>query len=86
MAESYPIILTFQDWVTNKLKELEEQNRHLREQNAHCNDQMDLLKGRLEQLQEMANTRKSNSRSGSRSSSVIMEVGAGIFYDIMQFS
>ena len=42
---------------------------------------MDLLKGRLEQLQEMANTRKSNSRSGSRSSSVIMEVGAEIFYN-----
>ena len=39
------------DWVTNKLRELEEQNQHLRAQNAHCNDQMDLLKNRLEQLQ-----------------------------------
>jgi hypothetical protein len=61
------------DWVTNKLKELEEQNRHLRQQNAHCNDQMDLLKDRLEQLQEMGNSRKETSRSGSRTSSVLKE-------------
>ena len=67
----------FQDWVTNKLKELEEQNRHLREQNAHCNDQMDLLKDRLDQ---MATTRKHNSRSGSRSSSILVEVGLLIIF------
>ncbi len=29
-----------QDWVTNKLRELEEQNAHLREQNAYCNGQV----------------------------------------------
>ena len=29
-----------QDWVTNKLKELEEQNAHLREQNIYCNHQV----------------------------------------------
>ena len=56
---------------------MEEQNRHLREQNAHCNDQMDLLKGRLELLQE---ARKNHSRSGSRSSSIIMEVGKGFLF------
>ena len=39
------------DWVTNKLRELEEQNQHLRVQNAHCFDQMNLLNTRLEQLQ-----------------------------------
>ena len=42
---------------------------------------MDLLKGRLEQLQE---ARKNNSRSGSRSSSVVMEVSE-IFYDIFSY-
>ena len=61
--------------MTNKLKELEEQNRHLREQNAHCNDQMDLLKNRLEQLQEMSSSKKRSSQSGSRPNSSIMEVG-----------
>ena len=54
------------DWVTNKLKELEEQNQHLREQNAHCNEQMDLLRNRLEQLQELGQTcSKTNSRRES---------------------
>ena len=54
------------DWVTNKLRELEEQNQHLRAQNAHCNDQMDLLKNRLEQLQELGQTcSKTNSRRES---------------------
>lgn len=32
------------EWVTNKLRELEEQNRLLREQNIKCNQQLDLLK------------------------------------------
>lgn len=32
------------EWVTNKLRELEEQNRLLREQNVKCNQQLDLLK------------------------------------------
>ena len=54
------------DWVTNKLKELEEQNQHLREQNAHCNEQMDLLRTRLDQLQELGQTcSKTNSRRES---------------------
>ena len=54
------------DWVTNKLKELEEQNQHLREQNAHCNEQMELLRNRLEQLQELGQTcSKANSRRES---------------------
>ena len=54
------------DWVTNKLKELEEQNQHLREQNAHCNEQMELLRNRLEQLQELGQTcSKTNSRRES---------------------
>eukprot|EP00095_Tigriopus_kingsejongensis_P006146 maker-scaffold730_size105374-snap-gene-0.18 protein:Tk06146 transcript:maker-scaffold730_size105374-snap-gene-0.18-mRNA-1 annotation:"EG:34F3.1" len=41
------------DWVTNKLRELEEQNQHLKVQNAHCTEQMELLRKRLEQLQVM---------------------------------
>jgi hypothetical protein len=32
------------EWVTNKLRELEDQNRLLREQNVKCNKQLDLLK------------------------------------------
>lgn len=32
------------EWVTNKLKELEEQNQVLREQNVKCNQQLDLLR------------------------------------------
>lgn len=32
------------EWVTNKLRELEDQNRLLRDQNVKCNQQLDLLK------------------------------------------
>jgi pleckstrin homology domain-containing family H len=32
------------EWVTNKLRELEEANKLLREQNLKCNQQLDLLK------------------------------------------
>uniref|UniRef100_A0A0K8SBX6 Pleckstrin y domain-containing family H member 1 n=4 Tax=Lygus hesperus TaxID=30085 RepID=A0A0K8SBX6_LYGHE len=32
------------EWVTNKLKELEAQNQHLREQNHRCNQQLELLR------------------------------------------
>ncbi|KAK8407690.1 hypothetical protein O3P69_002325 [Scylla paramamosain] len=41
------------EWVTNKLKELEDQNAHLREQNAKCNVQLELLRGRLAHLSTM---------------------------------
>lgn len=36
------------DWVTNKLKDLEQQNLHLREQNLKCNQQLQILKTHLE--------------------------------------
>lgn len=32
------------EWVTNKLRELEEQNQHLKEQNNKCNQQLELLR------------------------------------------
>ena len=52
--------------MTNKLRELEEQNQHLREQNAYCNEQMELLRTRLEQLQELGQTcSKTSSRRES---------------------
>lgn len=35
------------EWVTNKLKELEQQNQTLREQNIKCNQQLELLKNHL---------------------------------------
>ncbi|XP_023228679.1 uncharacterized protein CG43867-like [Centruroides sculpturatus] len=42
------------EWVTHKLKELEEQNQHLREQNQKCNKQLELLKNRLTQLSQLS--------------------------------
>lgn len=35
------------EWVTNKLRELEEQNQVLREQNVKCNQQLELLRNHL---------------------------------------
>ncbi|XP_067636233.1 uncharacterized protein CG43867 isoform X3 [Eurosta solidaginis] len=35
------------EWVTNKLRELEEQNQLLREQNVKCNQQLELLKNHI---------------------------------------
>lgn len=35
------------EWVTNKLRELEEQNQVLREQNLKCNQQLELLKNHI---------------------------------------
>lgn len=32
------------EWVTNKLRELEQQNQLLREQNVKCNQQLELLR------------------------------------------
>ncbi|GFU89183.1 uncharacterized protein CG43867 [Trichonephila clavipes] len=40
------------EWVTNKLKELEEQNYTLREENKKCNSQLELLKKRLSQVSQ----------------------------------
>ena len=59
------------DWVTNKLKELEEQNQHLREQNVHCNEQMDLLRTRLDQLQELGQTCHSKTTSRRESAAEV---------------
>ncbi|XP_059480674.1 uncharacterized protein CG43867 isoform X5 [Neocloeon triangulifer] len=38
------------EWVTNKLRELEEQNQQLREQNQKCTEQLDLLRNHLSHL------------------------------------
>ncbi|CAM1311332.1 PLEKHH2 (predicted) [Pycnogonum litorale] len=46
------------DWVAHKLKELEDQNQHLRQQNEKCNEQMELLKNRLIQLSELGSKSK----------------------------
>ena len=51
------------DWVTNKLRELEDQNAHLKVQNAKANDQMELLRNRLEQLQVLGASTKSRQSS-----------------------
>ena len=51
------------DWVTNKLRELEDQNAQLKVQNAKANDQMELLRKRLEQLHDLGATTKSRQSS-----------------------
>lgn len=38
------------EWVTNKLRDLEAQNQHLREQNHKCNQQLELLRKHMAQL------------------------------------
>ncbi|XP_018336737.1 uncharacterized protein CG43867 isoform X2 [Agrilus planipennis] len=35
------------EWVTNKLRELEQQNQHLKEQNIKCNQQLELLRNHI---------------------------------------
>ncbi|XP_048526444.1 uncharacterized protein CG43867 isoform X5 [Dendroctonus ponderosae] len=47
------------EWVTNKLRELEQQNQHLREQNIKCNQQLELLRNHL----ALADRRRSESGS-----------------------
>ena len=72
------------DWVTNKLRELEEQNAHLKAQNAKASDQMELLRNRLEQLQAFnattaattaATISSSSSKNGKGRSDSMAEVG-----------
>ncbi|XP_065563774.1 uncharacterized protein CG43867-like [Artemia franciscana] len=46
------------EWVTNKLRDLEEQNHHLREQNQKCNEQLELLKRKLLQISQLNGTSK----------------------------
>ena len=66
------------DWVTNKLRELEDQNTHLKAQNEHCNEQMELLRKKLEQLQVMSGGDKSERRR-SKSKSSTSQVSVIIF-------
>ncbi|GFY52781.1 uncharacterized protein CG43867 [Trichonephila inaurata madagascariensis] len=54
------------EWVTNKLKELEEQNYTLREENKKCNSQLELLKKRLSQMSQQKE--KNNTEDSSRGS------------------
>ncbi|XP_023213235.1 uncharacterized protein CG43867-like [Centruroides sculpturatus] len=57
------------EWVTNKLKELEEQNQHLRQQNQKCNEQLELLKNRLTQLSQLSSRSKPRDRASTEDSS-----------------
>ena len=64
------------DWVTNKLRELEDQNQHLKVQNIHCNEQMELLRKRLEQLQVMgASVQHITKSNNTNHRSSVAEVG-----------
>ncbi|KAG8186143.1 hypothetical protein JTE90_022731 [Oedothorax gibbosus] len=54
------------EWVTNKLKELEEQNFHLREENKKFNSQLELLKKRMSQIAQ--SKEKNNTEDSSRGS------------------
>ena len=69
------------DWVTNKLRELEEQNQHLREQNAYCNEQMELLRNRLERIQELGQEcSKANSRRESTAEVGFVKINVMTFF------
>ena len=57
------------DWVTNKLRDLEEQNEHLKAQNEIANEQMEALRKRLEQLQ--ANRKSAGTATSARTSVVV---------------
>ncbi|XP_032788772.1 pleckstrin homology domain-containing family H member 2 isoform X2 [Daphnia magna] len=57
------------EWVTNKLKDLEEQNQHLREQNQKCNEQLELLRSRLRQLSQTNSSNSKNHRASTEDSS-----------------
>ena len=73
------------DWVTNKLRELEDQNQHLKVQNIHCNEQMELLRKRLEQLQVMGSSTTSQAaKTGGRQS--IAEVSLILYHNFSNFS
>ncbi|KAG8225376.1 hypothetical protein J437_LFUL005391 [Ladona fulva] len=52
------------EWVTNKLRELEEQNQHLREQNQKCNEQLELLRNHLAHLSQLGVARLPASAAG----------------------
>ncbi|XP_043192150.1 pleckstrin homology domain-containing family H member 1-like isoform X2 [Amphibalanus amphitrite] len=56
------------DWVTNKLRDLEEQNQYLREQNQRCNEQLQLLRNRLTQLNEFKAKQRASTEDSSRGS------------------
>nr|CAD7396662.1 unnamed protein product [Timema cristinae] len=58
------------EWVTNKLRELEEQNQHLREQNQKCNAQLELLRNHLAHSQIGLKDRSSTGGSSRASLSL----------------
>ncbi|XP_063217815.1 uncharacterized protein CG43867 isoform X3 [Bacillus rossius redtenbacheri] len=58
------------EWVTNKLRELEEQNQHLREQNQKCNAQLELLRNHLAHSQLGLKDRSSTGGSSRASLSL----------------
>ena len=60
------------EWVTNKLRELEEQNQLLREQNVKCNQQLELLRNHISTTQ--ANYIRHSSVQPSVRSSLSLDV------------
>lgn len=61
------------EWVTNKLRDLEAQNQHLREQNHKCNQQLELLRKHMAQLSAgrlAESVSAASSESASRPSSL----------------
>ncbi|KAJ1528437.1 hypothetical protein ONE63_006849 [Megalurothrips usitatus] len=62
------------EWVTNKLRELEEQNQLLREQNQKCNHQLELLRNHLAQTSSVAQTFRDRPGTASSRSSLCLDV------------
>ncbi|XP_034239350.1 uncharacterized protein CG43867 isoform X3 [Thrips palmi] len=64
------------EWVTNKLRELEEQNQLLREQNQKCNHQLELLRNHLAQTSSVAATFRDRPGASPSRASLCLDAGA----------
>ncbi|XP_026676243.1 uncharacterized protein CG43867 [Diaphorina citri] len=65
------------EWVTNKLRELEAQNQHLREQNHKCNQQLELLRRHMAQLSSNRNSPCVTEFSSPKRSSILRANSTG---------
>ncbi|XP_024084536.1 uncharacterized protein CG43867 isoform X3 [Cimex lectularius] len=70
------------EWVTNKLKELEAQNQHLREQNHRCNQQLELLRRHMADLGTDRARPQSLLRSNTTSSTTALLENEAVYAEV----
>ncbi|KAL1138524.1 hypothetical protein AAG570_008587 [Ranatra chinensis] len=70
------------EWVTNKLRELEAQNQHLREQNHRCNQQLELLRRHMADLNPDRIRTLPLCRSTTASSSQSLQEGDPVYAEV----